>query len=84
MQGLLQYALARFEADTEAELYQVYVTDSLKSISDALCAFASGKCVNTPRYYDWVHGITPKTDERTPEQIIADVIKNAGLEVVGE
>ena len=84
MQGLLQYALARFEADTEAELYRVYVTDSLKSISDALCAFTSGKCVNTPRYYDWVHGITPKTDERTPEQIIADVIKNAGLEVVGK
>lgn len=84
MQGLLQYALARFEADTEAELYRVYVTDSLKNIGDALCALASGKCVNTPRYYDWVHGITPKTDERTPEQIIADVIKNAGLEVVGK
>ena len=84
MQGLLQYALARFEADTEAELYRVYVTDGIKNISDALCALASGKCVNMPRYYDWVHGITPKTDERTPEQIIADVIKNAGLEVVGK
>lgn len=84
MQGLLQYALARFEADTEAELYRVYVTDNLKNISDALCVFTSGNRVNTPRYYDWVHGITPKTDERTPEQIIADVIKNAGLEVVGE
>ena len=84
MQGLLQYDLARFEYDTETEVYRVHTKDGIKNISDALCSFASGKCVNMPRYYDWVHGITPKTDERTPEQIIADVIKNAGLEVVGK
>ena len=57
--------------------YRVYVTDCLKLIAEN-----SGNISLKLRYYDIIH--PKKTDTRTGDEIVADIIKRAGLVVKSE
>lgn len=67
----MNYVIARFKRENDEYNYRIYVTDSLKIITK----------INV-RYYDWISQPNKKAEMRTAEQIVADVIKNAGLIVV--
>lgn len=54
--------------------YRVYVTDSLQNIGKGV------GCYITTRYADSIH--IAQKDNRTGDEIAADVIKRAGLEVI--
>lgn len=65
------------QMDTEA--YRVYVSDCLQAIAENTAKYAGGSVIKK-RYYDVIN---PKpVDNRTGEEIAADVIKRAGLKVV--
>ena len=54
--------------------YRVYVTDCLKLITEN-----TGNISLKSRYYDIIH--PKKVDARTGDEIVADIIKRAGLVV---
>lgn len=73
----MQYAYARILRET---MYQAYVTDVLKAIATNT-AYRGGGEMLTARFFDCIH--PPKLqDQRTGDEIAADVIKRAGLEVI--
>ena len=57
--------------------YRVYVTDCLKLIAEN-----TGNISLKSRYYDIVN--PKKADNRTGDEIVADIIKRAGLVVKSE
>ena len=57
--------------------YRVYVTDCLKLIAEN-----TGNISLKLRYYDIIH--PKKSDNRTGDEIVADIIKRAGLVVKSE
>lgn len=57
--------------------YRVYVTDCLKLIAENI-----GNISLKSRYYDIIH--PKKVDTRTGDEIVADIIKRAGLVVKSE
>ena len=63
------------------EIYQTYVTDSLKAIAENTQRYAGG-VVLQKRYVEIINSKPP--DNRTGDEIAADVIKKAGLKVVKE
>ena len=67
----MNYVIARFKHENDEYNYRIYVTDSLRHITK----------INV-RYYDWISQPNKKAETRTAEQVVADVIKNAGLIVV--
>lgn len=64
------------------ELYRIYLTDSLKIIAENTAKFVGGKSL-TKRYFDMTNDEKPKP-EKSAEQIIEEVTKNAGLEVIDD
>ena len=70
----MRYAITRYKSHRRDEAYRIYVTDNLRII---------GKNTGTymdKRYYDMVN---PKIqDNRTGEEIVADVLSRAGIEVI--
>lgn len=66
--------------DLHAETYRVYVSDTLRIISENTARFGGG-VYTKQRYYDVIN--PPKVDTRTGDEIAADIIKRAGLKVKG-
>lgn len=78
----MQYLLARLEKQAHEALYRVYMTDCVK-LAVENTAGLTGSHVVTTRYAELVAQATgmPR-DERTGDEIAAEVIAKAGLEVV--
>lgn len=64
----------------EAYQYKIYVTDALKAIAGNTAKFAGGVSFQN-RYYDIMEKKVVK-DTRSADEIVNDVLKNAGLEVI--
>lgn len=75
----MRYAVARYNMYQREVAYRIYVTDCLRMISENTANFAKGNYMQK-RYADFLQN--PVKDNRTGEQIAADVIKKAGLVVI--
>ena len=74
----MRYAMARFNQHRRDFAYRIYVTDCLRIISENTAKMGGGSYV-TAKFSDIIN---PKpADNRTGEQIAADIIKRAGIEV---
>lgn len=62
----------------EAELFRDYVAKCLRITTENTAKFAGGGCIKV-EYSDLIK--PHKVDKRTAEEIVADVITNAGIEV---
>lgn len=60
-------------------IFRIYVTDALQAISENLAKIKGGKTLNK-RYYELIN--SEKKEKMNGEEIVANVIKNAGLEVI--
>lgn len=70
MISALPFAVSRVIKD---EIYRVYTTDLLKSIGEQTAAIAGSGC-KIKRYYDIIRTDKKAADERTGDEIAADVI----------
>lgn len=70
MISALPYAIKRVIED---EIYRVYMTDALKVIGENMAALSGGGYLSK-RYYDIIRTDGENEDERTGEEIAADVI----------
>ena len=75
----MRYATARFNQHQRDLAYRIYVTDCLRMATENTAKMSQGS-YNAERFYDIIN---PKpVDNRTGEEIAADIIKRAGIEVI--
>ena len=75
----MRYAMARYQSQQRDLAYRIYVTDCLRIISENT-ANICGCSYITAKFADIIN---PKpVDNRTGDEIAADIIKLAGIEVI--
>ena len=75
----MRYAIARYQSQQRDLAYRIYVTDCLRIISENTAKMGGGSYI-TAQFADIIN---PKpVDDRTGEEIAADIIKLAGIEVI--
>lgn len=74
----MRYATAKATAEARLTAYRIYVSDALMLIGKNTAKLALGTYMPR-RYVDIIGGV--KQDDRTGEEIAADIIRRAGLEV---
>lgn len=72
------YCAARFVEWARAEAYRIYVTDALWLVAENTARYMSGNYMKA-RYADMIE--PKKQDNRTCEEITADVVARCGLTV---
>ena len=72
------YCAARFVERARAEAYRIYVTDALRLAAENTARYASGNYIKA-RYSDMIE--PKKQDDRTCEEITADVVARCGLTI---
>ena len=76
----MRYAMARYQSQQRDLAYRIYVTDCLRIISENTAKMVNGGSYITAKLADIIN---PKpVDNRTGEEIAADIIKRAGIEVI--
>ena len=75
----MRYATARFNHHQRDLAYRIYVTDCLRMATENTAKMSQG-AYTAARFYDIIN---PKpTDNRTGEEIAAEIINRAGIEVI--
>ena len=75
----MRYAMARYKSQQRDLAYRIYVSDCLRIISENTAKMFGGSYI-TAKLSDIIN---PKpADNRTGEEIAADIIKRAGIEVI--
>ena len=75
----MRYAIARYQSQRRDLAYRIYVTDCLRIISENSAKMCGGSYMKA-KFTDIIN---PKpVDKRTGEEIAADIIKRAGIEVI--
>ena len=74
----MRYATARFNQHQRDLAYRIYVTDCLRIISENTAKMCGGSYMKA-KLADIIN--PDPVDNRTGEEIAADIIKRAGIEV---
>ena len=75
----MRYATARFNQHQRDLAYRIYVTDCLRMVTENTAKMSGGSYISA-KFADIIN---PKpVDNRTGEEIAADIIKRAGIEVI--
>lgn len=78
----MRYVIAQYRREQEDKAYRIYVTDALRLISENTASSVGGKYI-TARFADVI--APPKEeDNRTCEEITAEIIARCGLVVNNE
>ena len=75
----MRYAIARYQSQQRDLAYRIYIADCLRIISENTAKMCGGSYI-TVKLADIIE---PKpVDNRTGEEIAADIINRAGIEVI--
>lgn len=75
----MRYVLAQYRREQEDKAYRIYITDALRLISENTASSVGDKYI-TARFADVID--PPEVDNRTCEDITADIISRCGLVLV--
>ena len=75
----MRYAIARYQSQQSDLAYRIYVSDCLRMISENASSCGGGPYMAV-KFEDIIN--QKPADNRTGEEIAADIIKRAGIEVV--
>ena len=76
----MRYVISKYKEQQKEMAYRIYVTECLRMITENTAKQSGGSYINKP-FADVIGSNKPK-DERTAEEIIADISFRAGLEVI--
>lgn len=79
MRMIIGYVRSQLESATRDNVFRMYVSDCLRIITENTAKFAGGSFMKM-RYSELIDS-KPKP-QKSAEEIIAEVTKNAGLEVI--
>ncbi len=75
----MRYAIARYNQHQRDLAYRIYVTDCLRMVTENTAKISNGS-YTVAKFSDIIN---PKpVENRTGEEIAADIIKRAGIEVI--
>lgn len=75
----MRYAMARYQSQQRDLAYRIYIADCLRIISENTAKMGGGSYI-TAKFEDIIN---PKpVDNRAGEEIAADIINRAGIEVI--
>lgn len=75
----MRYAITRYQSQKRDLAYRIYVSECLRIISKNTAKMGGGEFVDLK----FAEIINPKPiDERSGEEIVADIIERAGIEVI--
>ena len=75
----MRYAMARYQSQQRDLAYRIYVTDCLRMVAENTAKLSKGT-YTVAKFSDIIN---PKpVDNRTGEEIAADIIKRSGIEVI--
>ena len=75
----MRYAMARYQSQQRDLAYRIYIADCLRILSENTAKMGGGSYI-TAKLSDIIN---PKpVEKRTGEEIAADIIKLAGIEVI--
>lgn len=75
----MRYAMARYQSQKRDLAYRIYIGDCLRIIGENTAKMGSGSYI-IDKLSDIIN---PRPDDnRTGEEIAADIIKRAGIEVI--
>ena len=75
----MRYAIARYQSQQRDLAYRIYIADCLRIISENTAKIGGGSYI-TAKFADIIN---PKpVDNRAGEEIAADIINRAGIEVI--
>ena len=72
--------MAEFKREQETKAYRIYVTETLRLLTENTAKFAGGAMIKE-KYYDIINQKPKNVDKMTGDQIVADIVKRAGLEL---
>ena len=75
----MRYAITRYNQHQRDLAYRIYVSDCLRIITKNTASLSKGEYIDR-RYIDAI--LPKKKDDRTAEEIVIDIIKKAGIEVI--
>ena len=75
----MRYAMARYQSQQRDLAYRIYVTDCLRIVGENTAKISGGSYI-TAKFADIIN--PNPVDNRTGEEIAADIIKRAGIEVI--
>ena len=75
----MRYAMARFNQHQRDLAYRIYVTDCLRMATENTAKMSQG-AYTAARFYDIINH--KPVDNRSGNEIAADIIKRAGIEVI--
>lgn len=75
----MRYVTTRYQSQQRDLIYRIYVTNCLRIMTENTAKQAGGNYM-TAEYTDLIH--PKKKDNRTGNEIAADVIRNTGIKVV--
>ena len=75
----MRYAIARYQSQQRDLAYRIYVADCLRIISENTAKIGGGSYI-TAKFADIIN--QKPVDNRTGEEIAADIIKRSGIEVI--
>ena len=75
----MRYAMARYQSQQRDLAYRIYVADCLRIISENTAKTCGGSYI-TAKLSDIVN--PEPCEKRTGEEIAADIIRRAGIEVI--
>ena len=75
----MRYAMARYQSQQRDLAYRIYVTDCLRMETENTAKMSQG-AYTAARFYDIINH--KPVDNRSGNEIAADIIKRAGIEVI--
>lgn len=75
----MRYAQARYQSAQREMAYRIYISDCIRMITESVAGFGSGPYM-CKRFYDMIN--SKKTDARSGEEIVVDVLTRMGVSVV--
>ena len=76
----MRYVVSKYKEQQKEMAYRIYVTECLRMITENTAKQSGGSYINKP-FADLI-GSNKPNDERTADEIIADISFRAGLEVI--
>lgn len=77
---IVRLILSEYKREQEEAIYRIYLTDSLKVLTENSAKHAGGSMIRM-RYHDIINKHETGADKRSGDEIASEIISRAGLEL---
>lgn len=79
---VIEYIIEKAKDAQRREVYEIYITDSLRIIAENTAYLTERGKILKERYYDLVHPENNRTEKKSANEIINDVVNKTGIKII--